>query len=152
MIHCGQCPDHQTSDKVCDVSGLTNIMMFPPHLPVALVLQGALCLVASAATNYSVDDQDPLFQYFGSWQRITTNLNSAGGNLDDNGGHMLTYTVGSSATITYTCACSLKVNSKFKSSQSIPFHLTFFFFPLFLWQWSRWSKMIIYLQSLQFTF
>jgi hypothetical protein len=72
-------------------------MIFPP---VALYLQAALCLVASAATNLSVDDQNPLFQYTGSWQRII-------GNLDKGGGHMLTYTAGSSATITYTCASLL---------------------------------------------
>ena len=97
-------------------------MIFPPHFPVALLLQAALCL---AATNYSIDDQDPLFQYSGSWQRITTNLNSAGGNLDKDGGHMLTMTGGSSATITYTCAYLLKVNSIIKKfptdSQPIPF-------------------------------
>jgi hypothetical protein len=81
-------------------------MKFPSHLPLALLLQATLCLlVASGATNYSVDDQDPLFQYSGSWQRITTNLNSAGGNMDEDGGHELTYTAGSFATITYTCAC-----------------------------------------------
>ena len=102
--------------------------MFPPHLPVALVLQAALCLVASAATNYSIDDQDPLFQYFGSWQRITTNLNSAGGNLDDNGGHMLTYTAGSTATITYTCACLLKVNSKIFKKFPTDSHPPYFYF------------------------
>ena len=71
-------------------------MIFPTV--VTLLFEAALCLVASAAaTNYSVDDQDPLFQYFGSWQNIT-------GNLDEDGGHRLTTTPGSFATITYTCA------------------------------------------------
>ena len=83
------------------------IMILPPHLRVALLLQAALCLVTFAATNHSVDDQDPLFQYFPNnptvWERITTNLNSAGGNMDKDGGHMLTGTGGSYATITYTC-------------------------------------------------
>lgn len=86
------------------------MMLLPPHHPAVLLLLTALCLVASAATNYSIDDQDPLFQYFGFWQRDTTNINSAGENMDANGGHMVTYTAGSTATITYTCSYSLKVN------------------------------------------
>jgi len=80
------------------------IMISPPHLLVAILLQAALCLVASAATNYSVDDQDPLFHYSGSWAPATTNINGAGENMDKNGGHMFTFAAGSSATITYTCA------------------------------------------------
>jgi len=44
--------------------------------------------------------------------------------LDRDGGHMLTYTAGSSATITYTCAYLLKANR-------FPSHLSFSFF-LFL--------------------
>ena len=92
--------------KVCGRSAF--IMISPPLLPVALLLQAAaLSLVVSAATNRSVDDQDPLFQYFPNdgtvWERITTNLNSAGANMDKDGGHMLTGTAGAYATITYTC-------------------------------------------------
>ena len=115
------------------------IMIFPPLLPVALLLQAALCL-ASAATNYSVDDQDPRFKYSGSWERITTNLNSAGGNLDIEGGHMLAYAAGSSATITYTCAYLSKGNSIIKSSQPITFPPFLFFLSIFTWQWNRWTK------------
>ena len=110
------------------------IMIPPPHLPVALLLQAALCLVASAATNYSVDDQDPLFQYPAQqWQRITTNLNiTTGANLDKFGGHMLSNTSGSSATITYTCAYLLKVNSMIvKGSPPIPFAVFLFFFSFY---------------------
>ena len=75
-------------------------MIFSSHLPAAL-LQTALCL--ASATNYSVDDQDPLFQYSGTWTRVNPSFFSpAGVNLDEDGGHMLTYTPGSSAMITYT--------------------------------------------------
>ena len=110
-------------------------MISPPHLPIALLLQAALCLVA-AATNYSIDDQDPLFHYFPNnltvWERITTNVNSAGGNLDKEGGHRLTGTPGSYATITYTCAYLLKVNSMIiQISQPIPFHIFLFFLSIF---------------------
>ena len=91
------------------------IMISLPQLPVALLLQVALSLMASATKNHSVDDQDPLFQYFPNdlnvWERITTNLNITGGNLDKDGGHRLTGTEGTYATITYTCAYFLKVNS-----------------------------------------
>ena len=104
-------------------------MIFPPHLPVALLLQTALCL--ASATNYSVDDQDPLFQYSGTWIRVNTSLSPTGVNLDEDGGHMLTYTPGSSAMITYTCTYLLKVNSIIKNSQPLPFP-PFFFFFLFL--------------------
>ena len=107
----------------------TFIMISPPQLPVALLLQVALCL--AAATNISIDDQDPLFHYYGSWQRITTNLNSAGVNLDMDGGHMLTYTAGSSATITYTCAYFFQINPVIGSSQRFSSHISFFLF-LFL--------------------
>ena len=108
-------------------------MIYPPHLPVALLLQAALCLVASAATNFSVDDQDPLFQYFPNdptiWERITKNIDSTGRNLDMNGGHRLTGTEGAYATITYTCAYLLKINSMIiKSSQSMPESFPPFFF------------------------
>ena len=81
-------------------------MVSPPHLSVPLLLLAVLCLVVSAATNYSVDDQDPLFRYSGpGWERNTQNLNiSTGANLDKDGGHMLATSPSSSATITYTCA------------------------------------------------
>ena len=109
------------------------IMIYPPQLPIAL-LQAALCLVASAATNHSVDDEDPLFQYSGTWERNTINLNiSTGENLDKDGGHRLASTPDSSATITYTCAYLSKVNSMtIKSAQPIPFSLSFFFLFYFL--------------------
>ena len=97
----------------------SSFMMFFPHLPVVFLLQVAFCL-ASTATNYSIDDQDPLFTYSPSWTRITDNLNSSGGNMDIDGGHMLTRTPGT-ATITYTCAYLLKVNSTIKNSQPISF-------------------------------
>ena len=104
-----------------------------PHLPVVLLLlQAALYLVASAATNYSVDDLDPLFLYFGSWENNTKNLNSTGGNLDFDGSHHLSTMAGSYATITYTCAYLLKVNSIIKSSQPIHFPTFFFLFLFFL--------------------
>ena len=110
------------------------IMIPPPHLRVALLLQATLCLVVFAATNHSVDDQDPLFQYFPNdlavWERITTNLNSAGGNMDKDGGHRLTGTGGTYATITYTCAYLLIVNSMIIiSSQpiSLPIFFSFYF-------------------------
>ena len=119
------------TDKVCGLLP-SSFMIFPPHLPVALLLQAALCLASSTA-NFSIDDQDPLFQYSGSWVRITTNLNSTGGNLDKDGGHMLTYTPGSSATITYTCAYLLKVNSIIIISQPIPFPPFFFSLSIFTW-------------------
>lgn len=104
-------------------------MLLSPLLPFAL-LQAALCLVASAATNYSIDDQDPLFQYSGTWIRVNTNFNPSGGNLDRDGGHMLTYTPGSSATITYTCACLLKVNSIIKKFPTDFLPTLFFLFFL----------------------
>jgi hypothetical protein len=81
------------------------IMISPHHPPVALLFQAALCLVASAATNKSVDDQDPHFHYsVEGWIPIT-------GSMDEGGGHMLSNTSGSSANITYTCAYLLKVDS-----------------------------------------
>jgi hypothetical protein len=83
-------------------------MIFPPHLPVALFQAGlSLLILVSAAKNNTVDDQDPLFHFStGSdgWERITTNLNSKGGNLDNDNGHMLSLSPHSSANITYTCA------------------------------------------------
>ena len=110
-------------------------MMFFPHLPIALILlQAALCLVTStaSATNHSVDDLNPLFKYSGSWESITKNFNSTGGNQDKDGSHHLaTDSPHSSATITYTCAYLSKVNSIIKSTQPIPF-LPFFFFPFLL--------------------
>src|SRR5437016_4419986 len=101
----------------------TFIMISPP---LALLLQAALCLVASAqaATNYSVDDQDPLFHYSGHWERIT-----GSDGMDMDGGHMLASDPGLSATITYTCAYLLEVNSIIiKSSQPILFPPFFSFF------------------------
>ena len=116
MINFRQCPDHQTQ-------GLWStfiIMIFPPHFLVTLLLQAALCI--AGATNFSIDDQDSLFHYtpFSNWERITQNFNKAGGNLDKDGGHMLTYAAGSSATITYTCAYLLKVNSIIKKFPNPP--------------------------------
>jgi hypothetical protein len=107
------------------------IMISSPHLPLALLL-AALCLVVSAATNYSIDDQDPLFKYSGSWERNTINLNvNTGANMDKDGGHMLA-TPGSSATITYTCAYLLKVNYMIiMSSQPISFPTSFFSFHFY---------------------
>ena len=99
-------------------------MISPPYF-VALLL--AAHLVASAATNYSVDDLDPLFKYSGAWEINTKNLNiSTGDNMDKDGGHHLAESPELSATITYTCAYLLKVNNRstlliIKSSQPIPF-------------------------------
>ena len=111
------------------------MMISPPHLPAAaLLLQAALSLVVvvSAATNFSVDDQDPLFIYSGAWERNTLNLNiTTGENMDKDGGHMLATSPQSSATITYTCAYLLKVQLyDNESSQPIPFPPFFFFFFL----------------------
>ena len=118
-------------------------MVYLPHLPVALLLQAALCLVASAAKNYSIDDQNPLFKYSGPWQRITHNVNTTTlENLDKDGGHMMTDNSSASATISYTCAYFLKVNPMIiKSFQTIPFPLSFFsFFPFFILEWNRWTN------------
>ena len=78
------------------------IMIYPPHLQVAL-LQAALCLVASAAMDY-VDDTDSRFQYHGNWEKIN-------GNMSKGGSHVQAYTSDAFATITYTCEYLLvKVN------------------------------------------
>ena len=66
-------------------------MVYLTHPPVALLLQAALCLVASAAMNYSIDDQNLLFKYSGPWTRIQHNVNTTTlENLDKDGGHMMT--------------------------------------------------------------
>jgi hypothetical protein len=86
----------------------SSIMMFLPHLPIALFQAGlSLLTLVSAATNYTVDDQDPLFHFStGSdgWQNITTNNISMEVNLDIDKGHRLSNSSKSSANITYTCA------------------------------------------------
>ena len=78
-------------------------MISPPYF-VALLL--AAHLVASAATNYSVDDQNLLFKYSKGWVRIT-------GDMDKDGGHMLAQSPELSATITYTCVYLLKTGQHF---------------------------------------
>ena len=75
---------------LCDFVSLI-IMVYLIHPPVALLLQAALCLVASAAMNYSIDDQNLLFKYSGPWTRIQHNVNTTTlENLDKDGGHMMT--------------------------------------------------------------
>lgn len=76
--------------------------MILPQL-VALLAAPYFLTLVSAATNYSVDDQDSLAQYSDGWSIIT-------GNMDKDGGHRLTQTPGSYATINYTCAYLLKLN------------------------------------------
>ena len=49
--------------------------------------------------------------------------------MDIDGGHMLTTVIGSSATITYTCAYLLKVNPIIKKfPNSFPSHLHFYLY------------------------
>ena len=99
-------------------------MISPPHL-VALLL--AAHLVASAATNHSVDDLDPLFKYSVGWEINTQNLNiSTGANMDKDGSHHLASSPGLSATITYTCAYFSKVNSMIIVPNRFPCHLSLF--------------------------
>ena len=77
-------------------------MISPPYFVVLL----AAHLVASAARNHSIDDQNPLFKYSKGWVRIT-------GDMDKDGGHHLAESPELSATITYTCAYLLKTGQLF---------------------------------------
>ncbi|KAF8801568.1 hypothetical protein BYT27DRAFT_7341887 [Phlegmacium glaucopus] len=74
--------------------------MHLPNLPVVLAFQIA-CFVTLGCTarNISIDDQDPLFVYTGTWQRLPDDVG-----MDQMGGHMLAESPDAFATITYTFA------------------------------------------------
>ena len=61
VINCGQCHPSQAPGLL----SIVFIMIMASNLPVALLLQAALCLVASAAKNRSIDYRNPQFKYIG---------------------------------------------------------------------------------------